>query len=339
MMRHATGKLLQQGKQQRLLTTTTANRKKKPLVILCGWLGGQLPQLRRYEELWKKLGYATYPLVASTAAVVDACLHLQSDVKILRPLPPKDFSNIVTNNNVLPPPPPPPLFQSKMPDWAWHITDIIHQRQPECFVMHVFSNGGCFVWEMMNRLWEHHASSSTNKSDDLEDASTAQMLQHQQSICIGVIFDSCPAWFGDNPKGLWAVLQTCPPEDLQAVVELYGEHALQNLDKNLCRQRNQEYLDCLAQCAPMIPQLYLYSHDDLFANATYITKLIERRRRKRRQQCSAPTIMVQQWERSQHCAHLRKHPEDYQRAIQQFVMNAIATDDATNTKPLSMSKL
>jgi hypothetical protein len=307
MMQHTGRSLVRKQRQQSMRTNsgtlassfTSCNRRhgSRPLVVLSGWLGCQLPQLQKYEALWQNLGFDTYPMVASTSAVVDACLHLQGGVRASVTC---DFGSHQI--------PRPPLFHSTVQDWAWHVFQVIEKEQPECFVMHVFSNGGCFVWESMCRIWEQ-----AFKEEALLDDAVKNSLRKQRDLFKGVVLDSCPAWYGTHPEGLWKVLQTCPQQDLKQVIERYGQESLQHLNLEHCLARNQEYFDYLATDLLNAPQLYLYSQDDLFADATHITALIDKQR-----QTKTQAIHVQQWETSKHCAHLREHPEDYRQAVQAF---------------------
>ena len=305
MTRRATRGFIQQQQRRRVHSNFPASSpasnnnnnnshatKTRPLVVLCGWLGCQLPQLRKYEELWQQqFGFDTYSLVASPAAVVDACLNMQEKDRD------EDMSRLedLAPSNHLPP------FDSKITDWGLHVSNVLQEKNPEFFMLHVFSNGGCFVYESLSRLWETQVENT--------------QFGQQSTLCKGVVMDSCPAWFGTHPEGLWLVLQTCPKEEMEEVVRIYGEDALRKLDITKGLQRNEEYFAHLAESQPHLPQLYLYSDDDPFADATHIHGLIQ----KRRQRSTGVPVVEKCWTKSTHCAHLREHPEEYHQSIQEFI--------------------
>lgn len=129
--------------------------------------------------------------------------------------------------------------------------------------------------------------------------------------CNGVIFDSCPAWMGDDPTGLWKALQHCSVEDREQAIQLYGDERLRQVD---ARQRNREYFDFLTTNTLDVPQLYLYSHNDALSDASRIAALVEER-----QNHQSQAVLQQAWTESMHCAHLREHPEAYRAAVANFV--------------------
>jgi hypothetical protein len=312
---------------------------RRPLVVLAGWLGGRVSQLKRYEQLYQSMGLDTFSMVVSTVAIVDCTLTMQQEQR-QRQLP----AFVVSNHHSSSPPvhetpQPPRSLDSTIQDWAWYTLQTIHDRQPPYYFVHVFSNGGCFLWESICRILEQHSCHGINvqQPDDDDDKSqnTSPLSQNQvqpepvltqlATTCHGIIFDSCPAWFGADPSGLWTVLQQhCSAEDIQQVMEVFGEDRLRLVPV----ARNQEYFDYLTynNTSMSIPQLYLYSIDDPLSNADSIAKLVQERRKQQlrlvRGRSCCPIILEYVWEQSMHCAHLRQHPEEYRQAIIEFVQLA-----------------
>jgi hypothetical protein len=314
---------------------------RRPLVVLAGWLGGRVSQLKRYEELYQSIGLDTFSMVVSTVAIVDCTLTMQHQQVKEKQQP----ALIIPNHNWQSPhlhetsPLPPPSNNSTIQDWAWYTLQTIHLRQPPYYFVHVFSNGGCFLWESMCRILEEYSCHGTNtqpphESPNTSPLSTNQVLQpgplfsHLAKTCRGVIFDSCPAWFGTDPSGLWTILQQhCSAEDLQQVVDVFGEARLRRVPAG----RNQEYFDYLTHNNSMsIPQLYLYSMDDPLSHAESIAKLVEERRKQQGRSRRCPIILEHVWDQSMHCAHLRQHPEEYRQVIVEFVQLASTFQSQSN---------
>jgi Eukaryotic protein of unknown function (DUF829) len=309
---------------------------RRPLVILAGWLGGRVSQLKRYEELYQSIGMDTVSMVVSTVAIVDCTLTMQQNQRqqnqrgIIFP------KHQWTSQSIHEMPPAPPSRIGTIQDWAWYTLQTIHGRQPPYYFVHVFSNGGCFLWESICRILEEHTyhGNATNQSPHEPPVNTTSLSQNQHqpdpfleqlaTTCQGVIFDSCPAWFGNDPSGLWRILQQhCSAEDLQQVLDVFGEDRLRRVPA----ARNQEYFDYLIHNTSMCTsQLYLYSMDDPLSHAESIAKLVQERRKQLLRlghgSRHSPVILEHVWDQSMHCAHLLQHPEEYRHAIIEFVQLA-----------------
>jgi Eukaryotic protein of unknown function (DUF829) len=263
-------------------------------VVLAGWLGCRVPQLKHYEAMYQSLGFDTFPLVVPTLAVIDRSLQQQSPSIIV----PADLLSWQQ-------PPIPPPRQSTVQDWALYTLQTIHNRQPPYYLFHVFSNGGCFLWESVCHILDSRSAVQEEK----------ELQKQLASKCRGVVFDSCPAWMGSDPSGLWKALQHCSTEDRQEAIAVYGQDCLQYVD---ARQRNHDYFHYLTtNKAVDVPQLYLYSRDDPLSDAAHIDPLIQKRQRNQTQ-----PVLKQAWDQSVHCGHLRQHPDEYREAIVRLVQLA-----------------
>lgn len=268
------------------------------LVVIVGWLGCQPKHLKCYETLYNSLGFDSLSFVASPSSVVDSTLSLPRQNKII--IPSSDQW------------PAPPIgsssnFFDTMQDWAWKVLGEIYSSRAEIFMLHVFSNGGCFLWESLCQIL---FLSKNHKDCNPE---IAAVLGGLSTKCKGVVFDSCPCWFGSKRTSkLSQALQHCSKEEKQRVVSIFGERIF-TVDNDILN-RNVEYFHNLTECPFDIPQLYLYSKNDDLCNHEYITRLIKVRRSRQKH-----PILWKVWDQSIHCAHLREHRKDYEKIIMEFV--------------------
>lgn len=269
----------------------------QPLVVLAGWLGCQHRYLKRYVNLYKGMGFDVLPVIASPVAIVESTLRLSGTQ------PPTNWpvSKGIT-----------PASPRSMQEFAWDILGEIAIKEPPIVLFHVFSNGGCFVWEQVRHLLDDSENT---------DAITHQVLSTIRASSIrGVVFDSCPAWFGQEVNGLDHVLGHCSAEDRTAVYEYFGHDVVKNessLMYTTRKKRNEEYYLFLRDDPLNIPQLYLYSKDDPVADYKKIKEIV-----KVRKEGNFCHIAEQCWEQSEHCAHLLHHPEQYISAVRDHTMRS-----------------
>jgi len=268
------------------------------LVVIVGWLGCQRKHLKLYEALYNSLGFDSSSFVASPSSVVDSTLSLLRQNKII--IPSSDRWPV------------PPISSSSekldtMQDWAWKVLGEIYNSRAEIFIFHVFSNGGCFLWESLC----HILFLSKNHKD--YNPEIAAVLEDLSAKCKGVVFDSCPCWFGSKQTSkLSQALQYCSKEEKQRVVSIFGERIF--TVNNDILNRNVEYFHNLTVCPFDIPQLYLCSKNDDLCDHEYITNLIKNRRSRQKN-----PVLSKVWDQSIHCAHLREHDKDYEIIIMEFV--------------------
>jgi hypothetical protein len=79
-------------------------------------------------------------------------------------------------------------------------------------------------------------------------------------------------------------------------------------------RRTTEYFESMRNDPSGIPQLYLFSKDDTLAQHGPIEELARHRQRL----FGRERILLQEWESSPHCAHLLKHPVEYEVAVSTF---------------------
>ena len=200
--------------------------------------------------------------------------------------------------------------QQQLQQVIWHgkffgdLLREIENHKADNIIFHVFSNGGCFVWEHFRRALDNsqsfHYPVSTLKSK-----------------VKGVVFDSCPAWFGDDTSGLALALQHCSDTEKQEILDRFGSIVFSSDDgieyRDRRQRRNQEYFQYLTDDHLDIPQLYLYCMNDPLSDCNKIDDLVAWRR-----QTFRGPILRKRWTDSVHCAHLVKHQNEYKQQIAEF---------------------
>ena len=295
------------------------------LVVIGGWLGCQPRHLKRYETLYNSLGFDSKSFVVSPISVVDSTLS---------PLQNRIIQIPSSDQWPPPPPPPPPPNNSSnnvsecnigapsscgkfdtIEDLAWKVLGDVYNSKAEIFIFHAFSNGGCFLWESLCQILllskNHH-----HQKDRISPEITA-VLKELSIKCKGVVFDSCPCWFGlKGNSNLFQAIQYCSEEEKQRIISVFGNDErifTKTTDENILN-RNLEYFHNLTACPFDIPQLYLYSKNDDLAKHEYIIKMINNRRSRQKQ-----VVLQRHWDKSIHCAHLREHGDDYEKAVKEFI--------------------
>ena len=277
--------------------------KSTSLVVMGGWLGCKPKYLKSYESLYNSLGFDSLSVVASPLCVIDATLHRQNSSKIRVPSLElrRRSSNVSTNSWC-------PDCDTRMQALAWKVLGDIYNSKAEEFIFHAFSNGGCLLWESMCNILQF----KDNKNCDPK---ISAILKQLHDKCKGLVFDSCPGWFGaieGASSKLWQALQYCSEEEKKRIHSVYGDQ-IRTVDKHTMG-RSLEYFENLTRCTLDVPQLYLYSKDDDLAKHEYISKIIDTRRRRQKR-----PVFKQVWETSIHCKHLLEHRDDYQKALHFFV--------------------
>lgn len=258
----------------------------QPLVVLAGWLGCQPRSLRRYEALYKKLGFGVVTRIAASRMVVMSVLH-ESLIKYPSEWPRKR-QRLET-----------------MQDLAWDTLRIVDSIQCSAILFHAFSNGGCFLWEQVRNILKTRA----------ENEEVHAKLLAIQSKLSGVVFDSSPAYYSPGDTSvLLAALKHCTWRER---IGAYAQRLLHMpmLRKAELEQRATNYFESLRNDPLDIPQLYLFSKDDPLAQHDPIEELA----RHRQHLFGRERILLQKWESSPHCGHFLKHPVEYESAVSTFV--------------------
>ena len=288
-------------------TTNSTTTRLRPVIVLAGWLGAQPKWLRRYEQLYQRLGFRVLRTrIAPPYAVVGEVLkqHQRSPYTAVVKLPVGWPDSYYQREREQQKPQP-----ESVQEMAWDILASVIQEQNEeecCFWMfHCFSNGGCFVWERIREILLQQ-----NNDDNL-------LLLELRRKLAGVVFDSSPI---RELHRLNEALQHCSWMERVAVARhngwdflrmQYGDSSIQTR----ISQRSEKYVNGLRDDPLPIPQLYLYSRDDPLAPATFIDQLVDYRRRT----IGRDKIVRRVWDTSMHCGHLLKHPQEYATAVESFV--------------------
>jgi hypothetical protein len=268
----------------------------RPLVILGGWLGSQPKHLRRYEKLYEKLGFDVISFIPDPRLVVDAALNSHRTVVPLEwPVNPSLQER-----------------PTRMQQLAWQVLAQVHRKQSFFFLFHAFSNGGCFLWEGIRRVLDCHKNDSCPQP-------TRDILKDLAGRIKGVVFDSCPCWFGAGSSGsLRAAMQYCSTAEKLEILKEYGPGvALYDGEDEAHRQikRSSDFFGFLYQDELDIPQLYLCSKDDPLCNFEKVKELVNYRRSEQKSQ-----IFFQGWDKSMHCGHLRMNPVAYKEVVEIFTV-------------------
>lgn len=304
----------------------------RPVVVLGGWLGCQKPHLRRYEELYRRLGFDVLSYIATPRIVVGSTFHCRPIVfpdsssgwpAATHPMHAASTwsSSSASLQNL-----------EDMQQLAWVVLSEVHLKQPPSFLYHGFSNGGCFLWEQIIRILDEgkNSSSNNNNNKQVNETSHNEQLLVEETLSSlrhrlkGVVFDSCPAWFAAIPSGLRMALQHCSWSEKLDILIRYGPGAMLyngQRELELSNQRCRDFFRILYENSSLdISELYLYSEDDPLSSFEHIDKLVHHRKSLRTKQFP---VVSRTWKQSQHCAHLRVHPEEYAQQIEMFTVTCL----------------
>jgi hypothetical protein len=258
----------------------------RPVVVLGGWLGCQKPLLRRYEELYRRLGFDVLSYIASPRIVVGSTFYCRPIAfpdssrgwpATTRPMHASTtmWSSSSTSLQNL----------DDMQQLAWLVLSEVHRKQPHSFLYHGFSNGGCFLWEQILRILVEKktttSSSNNNNNIQVNEVSrdeqqqlvedTLSFLRHRLK---GVVFDSCPAWFEAIPSGLRMALQHCSWSEKLDILIQFGPGTMLydgQKERELSNQRCRDFFRILYENSSLdVSELYLYSEDDPLSSYEHI---------------------------------------------------------------------
>lgn len=261
-----------------------------PTAILVGWLGCQQKYIQPYELLYKDLGFDTITLLPEPWCVMEAALRA-NEVEL------PDGWPIVDSH---------PIGPLRMQDLAWRLLARLRDGHNSPMLFHVFSNGGCFLWESIRRVLDLQRNISCPQP-------AQSILKTIEGRIGGVVFDSSPCWFG-NGSNLSAALVYCSESEQKAIEEEFGITA--GLKEGGANQvhydptRCSDYFAYLQQDELDIPQLYLCSKNDPLCDFEKVLEMVAQRRL--HQICP---VKVQFWSESKHCGHLRTDPQKYTEAV------------------------
>lgn len=259
---------------------------RRPVVILAGWLGCHPKNLQRYVQMYDRLGYNSLIRIASPASVIHAVVDGPPD-------PNTDILDDAHGNdhNM--------CSSLEMKHLAINTLQHIQQSQPPHFIIHIFSNNGCFLWEWIRYILFHQSNTFALKNK-----------------LLGIIFDSAPAYFHGKIDDLQSALEYVDNiEQRDKLIKM-----ARSLNRDQVKHRHNQFWNGLCNdtyALDNVPQLYLYSDCDKLANVRYLEELIAHRR----QQTTSgkERVWSHKFVGSSHCGHLKKYPIVYEQSVRNFL--------------------
>jgi hypothetical protein len=287
----------------------------RPVVVLAGWLGCHPRNLRRFVQLYDRLGWDSLVRIAPPESVITATASGPS----FKMSGGGDDSHTSSVNTVRPSDASKNIIMERL---ANDTLQELQSRQTPHFIVHVFSNGGCFLYEWMRYILTTKQSSPQHSNIDAHDL--------KQKL-IGLVFDSAPAYYGERTDGLEAALQfVSPAEERDRLIGL-----ARALDPNDVKCRHHQFWTNQSNDATMVPQLYLYSRKDHLTSYKPLEKLIDD---KQVLLGGERTVWKHDFVDSDHVGHLLKYPDEYERITAQFTGFCVNRSESTKNN-FTMSKL
>lgn len=273
---------------------STNSSHQQPLVVVAGWMGCQPKFLRRYKEMYQRVGCQVLCRIAPPHMILQSVYALEP---LILPVewPKPEASTFV-----------PPSLQ----ELAWEILRSIHHSKSPAVIFHVFSNCGCFVWEQIRSI----LNQATERNDRIPDNMRTHLLSIRERM-VGIVFDSGPC------SGLHRIqdaLNYCTWQERLNVAMKGGFDYLlvaQPARQQMIRSRNDAYMQSMRNDTWDIPQLYFYSKDDELCPFDVLHELVRHRQRT----FGRGRVWSTTWESSPHCKHLVQNPVEYQAAVESFV--------------------
>ena len=174
-------------------------------------------------------------------------------------------------------------------------------QTPRKVYLFCFSNGGCWV--------------QATRARARAEGTIARELMFDFE---GVIFDSCPAFMSMKSGGdaLTAVMR----QPLALVVRLtFYALVLVLATVHLCtgtydQMLTRKFWTTMLNMPNEKKELYIYSLNDTLTDPQKLEALIAHRAK------NSANVKVLCFEQSPHCAHLRKHPDEYVKALREFIV-------------------
>eukprot|EP00559_Dactyliosolen_fragilissimus_P001493 CAMPEP_0184869848 /NCGR_PEP_ID=MMETSP0580-20130426/35544_1 /TAXON_ID=1118495 /ORGANISM="Dactyliosolen fragilissimus" /LENGTH=228 /DNA_ID=CAMNT_0027371607 /DNA_START=271 /DNA_END=954 /DNA_ORIENTATION=+ len=216
-----------------------------------------------------------------------------------------------------------------MTDLALSTLREIRLSKCPMFVCHLFSNGGCFLWEKIRQILYHNANRIGTSYDDVTDSTkcddeSIRPIAALRDKLVGIVFDSSPCAFSEQPELLQNALGHCDiftRLKLQLYLASRATLVMGGEKRELAarQRRAQDFWNGMRNCArPDIPQLYLYGDNDHLAPLEPLEELIEKRRREFGEE-KIRSFKFGGMRPSPHCSHLLTYPEKYMEMLQSFL--------------------
>lgn len=269
---------------------------RQPTVVLAGWLGCKRRSLRRYETMYKDMGWNVIVQIASPLMVVKAATGLKQEKRAS--LSPRRTNNITKESNCI-------------RELALDTLDQVQKSQCTGFVFHAFSNGGAFLWEEVRDIVKRSGRSSANGNNLSGEYCWAK------NKLAGLVFDSAPAFYGEQDTILKALSYATLEEQnegkawIQKSTYEMGDAAFFESK----RRRAHQYWQGMLDDDTNVPHLYLYSKTDPLTSHEKVHELINHRRSRFGDQSASALC----FDDSPHCCHFLKHPQQYQTTLERFL--------------------
>lgn len=248
-----------------------------PLVVLAGWLGCKPSSLKRYSQLYKSLGFQVRIEIASPLSIVRTSLVADDET----------------------------IHQH-----AVDIVNALYSEYSHCcsyIILHVFSNGGCFLYEAIRDL----ALQVNHKKKQKDIDNNAQKFFREIH---GIVYDSAPAYYRDNQELLQNALKYCTIEDRRAVQSYLDKQEKNKLPRGKKIQRANEYWNIMMQDRIKVMKLFVLSKNDALTPFKPLWELIEHQKKLHGNRINT-TVFTE----SDHCRHLLNFEREYINAIRGFV--------------------
>ena len=209
----------------------------------------------------------------------------------------------------------------------WQETLQVLRQTPSSVpvVVHMFSNGGSFVWHAMDKLLQEPDDNESGTKKETEILSPEDRKLLQSRLATGYfMFDSCPCyirmlWDTSTP---WRESFPYPGWSpwAQTVYTGLAATALTTwLTCTLSWSRPQQFWQHMTQSTTCLNHIYVYTTTDLLSDAAAVDRLVATR-----QLANVGTTVQYRYNDSNHCQLDKDHPEEYQKMIDDALHAACA---------------
>jgi len=269
----------------------------KAIVILFGWLGSQPKHIQKYAKLYQDRQCSTIHGGFSNNNDVVPIMLAQTD--LLQSL----VLDVVREATK--------LLQASADDDASNIPVVVHS----------FSGAGCILLEQLKlMITEANVAQAAAAAAADKKAVTLQQQQQEKDLILfgeamqrgGQVFDSAPAYLS-LVSGLNAIRLAVPNIFMRFLIQAFlCLFALFQWAANI--NHAETHWSHFEQSNMVHLQAYIYSANDLATNAEKLDQMIAHRK----QIMLKTTVLVHKFADSPHCAHLLKHPKEYQTLLDSF---------------------
>jgi Eukaryotic protein of unknown function (DUF829) len=184
-------------------------------------------------------------------------------------------------------------------------------------ILHVFSGGGCVVLEQLEIVLAQ--SKDAVVTSGCSTGQQTDLLHLYEAIQRGgQVFDSSPADLSLE-SGLQAIASGVPNKTVRLLIQIvFVIFAIINrIISHVTRQPTgpEQHWTHMLESDIANRQAYIYSTVDRLTNHVKVEQMIAHRRKQRPE----AHVMVKRFDDSQHCAHLVKHPKEYQALLDEFL--------------------